>query len=290
MERATEQQREELLARLEADIRKSGFPLEMYALGVCERHELFSLPSSRYEVDGTTHEIDLTASLAVEPKREGRTFEELQDTVTTMVVECKKSFSKPWVFFSTPLHSGGSRIMTLNLRTTLDMYLERYKQPPLILQLAEQLSPLFAESNVPRCVSYYEAFNKENHQSAIYKAVQTVMSFIDHELGQFDQNQLAAMTFVFMPVILLDGDMFHASINDEQITLSRAEHLALRISHRGATRYIDIVTKTHFEQYAQWFRALHAMLVQSINSVRLTPSDIRIIADHQQIGVGRKKR
>jgi hypothetical protein len=81
----------ELVKNIESDIRKSGFPLEMYVLNVCSTKNTGRMPSVRYEYLDQLREIDLLAFF--------ETIAPAHHTSTDLIIECKKSTEKPWVFF-----------------------------------------------------------------------------------------------------------------------------------------------------------------------------------------------
>jgi len=92
---------EELKKRLQSEIEKSGFPLE---LDVVEKlrslegddHFLVFPNVSYMDLKGASHEIDVLALYNV--NEEDNTYP-FGATGILLIIECKKSFDRPWVFF-----------------------------------------------------------------------------------------------------------------------------------------------------------------------------------------------
>lgn len=93
-----------LVDKIIKEIKKTGFPLELHVLDVCSTRNTGRMPNVRYMYDGILREVDLYAffeTMIIERKKKGENF---QYTSTSMIIECKKSDAKPWVFFSSPIH------------------------------------------------------------------------------------------------------------------------------------------------------------------------------------------
>ena len=146
---------------------------------------LFHIP---YRFYGKLKEIDIVAGLGAydESGLEGLA----TNTWTQLIIECKKSEEKPWVFFSVPEGSGRSdaSVRTFTKYTSdLDSYFktegarfERGRSP-----LLARIAPLcrqnhYADASIPRCVAYVEAFKNPDKPSEIYAALDSVLSFIHY--------------------------------------------------------------------------------------------------------------
>jgi hypothetical protein len=119
----------ELLQKIENDIRKSGFPLEVEVLNVCSTKNTGRLPSVRYEYAGQLREIDLIEFY--------ETFSDKGDplpqhTITELIIECKKSAEKPWVFFSTPSYHFENVASFLKYSSEFDLHFAAIRDIPLL--------------------------------------------------------------------------------------------------------------------------------------------------------------
>jgi len=96
---------EDIISKITKEIKKSGFPLEIYCLNICSKKNTGRMPNIRYMYEGKLREIDLFAffeEIKLHPKKG----ENLQYTSTSIIVECKKSTKYPW-FFSHLLNTVG---------------------------------------------------------------------------------------------------------------------------------------------------------------------------------------
>lgn len=264
-------------AKIEADIRKSGFPLEMHALNICSQHTTFRTPSLRYESDGKVQEVDLVASFVTEPHGKFETITELQYTTTTMVIECKKSAEKPWILFSSPYH-------ILNELNELIVYVSDldfvFGTAPLLQHIKGALSGHYLENpDIPRCLAYNEAFRKPEYPSTIFKAIDTLVSYLIYDQALV---RAAGMRGVFskfyVPVILLEGELFQASIKGDDIILTEERWLQLQTYYRGQSYVVEVVTKNAFESYVKGTSMLHLRIVDAINRLELPPHHLSYVA------------
>jgi hypothetical protein len=111
----------DLVGKIESDIRKSGFPLEMFVLNVCSTKNTGRMPSVRYEHLDQLREIDLDAFF--------ETIAASHHTCTDLIIECKKSSEKPWVFFSTAAYSFDNVACFLKYTSEFDLYFRKHESP-----------------------------------------------------------------------------------------------------------------------------------------------------------------
>src|SRR5229473_8630684 len=112
---------QELIKRIEGDIRKTGFPLEVHVLNVCSTRNTGRMPSVRYEYLNELREIDLLAFFeTIELSSKGHT--NLQHTTTDLIIECKKSSEKLRVFFSSPSYAFENVAFFLKYASEFDLH------------------------------------------------------------------------------------------------------------------------------------------------------------------------
>jgi len=132
---------------------------------------------------------------------------------------------------------------------------------------------------MPRCTSYYEAFKDPNQPSDIYKAIDTVVSYVLYRRAH--RIKIAEMfgTFseFYVPTVVLNGKLFEASISQDTIEVRERPHIQLRTFHRDDIYIIDVVTKDYFPRFFNKVEALHLEVVSAIRKLTF-PAAFRSIA------------
>ncbi len=83
------------------------------------------LPNYRYDYRGETKEIDLWAYFNTDTRRSKKN-QNLQWTLSNMIIECKKSETKPWVFFSPhEIYKGQPLASSIKYVSEFDPYLSK---------------------------------------------------------------------------------------------------------------------------------------------------------------------
>jgi len=259
-----------LLDRVAEDIQKSGFPLELHVLNICSSRNTGRLPSVRYEYLGQLREIDLITNFeTIKFKSSQRNAP--QHTVTSLIIECKKSSSKPWVFFTSEDYAFREFLVSyLHYVSEFDLHFKEQAEIPLLARIVSQVKlTQYANSRLAKCVSYYEAFRDKDRPSDIYKAVDSVITYLSysHEIRKERREEFGVFSNFFLPVIVLEGDLMEASLIDNAIKVVKKKHLQLRTLHREKTYLIDIVTKDHFSDFLAEIENFHDGLVSAISSL-----------------------
>ena len=83
---------EKLREQIINEINKSGFPLELHTSALLNKNNWFVKNNARYYDNYLEdfREIDIIATIK---------YTKIKDAFNELVIECKKSKSKPWVFF-----------------------------------------------------------------------------------------------------------------------------------------------------------------------------------------------
>jgi hypothetical protein len=223
-----------------------------------------------YEFENKVHEIDLVTSFFKHVQPNYKTVEELQETVTTMVIECKKTSSKPWVLFSSPHYRFDDLTELLIHDTNLNLTLAREGRRLLVPQISSSLKGCYlGKSTMPRCVAYHEALKDPDQPSAIYKAIDSVLTYIAHMRSRFSDDY-ALRSWFYIPVILIEGQLFEASIADnDDVELIERTHLQLRTFYRHQLFVIDVVTKASFDKLVKEVATLHHRIVKAIGGLQV---------------------
>ncbi len=266
----------ELHEKIKKDMRNSGFPLEFHVLNVCSTKNMGRMPGLRYEFLGQAREVDLLAFFehhTVDPKEDATR----QFTSTDLIIECKKRADKPWVFMSSPSYSFSNMIGYLKYTSEYDLYFANKKLDPLLFQIFPRLhSNLYTDKSIPRCISYYEAFRDPNQPNDIYKAIDTVVSYILYRRATQMERRKEFGTFsaFYLPILVLDGKLFEASISRDTVELNEREHIQLRTFHREDIYTIDVVTRNYFPQFLDKVEGFHSEIVSAIRALKF-PADFR---------------
>jgi hypothetical protein len=264
---------EEIVSKITKEIKQSGFPLEIYCLNICSKKNTGRMPNIRYSYEGNLREIDLYAffeEINLDP-REG---ENLQYTSTSIVVECKKS-KYPWVFFSSNMYGSEDVFCFAKYYSDFDLYFAGINAPNLRTQIYRKLRKNHYKYNkgVPYCLSYFEAFRKPDAPSEIYKAIESVLSFLNFRIESRKSRALEKrgyFTEFFCPVVVLEGSLFEAEIEEDEIYVKKTDHIHLRVDYKDDIYMVDVVTKENFENLFNMIENDHYDFVESINGINFS--------------------
>jgi len=262
----------EFVEKIENDIRKSGFPLEMFVLNVCSTKNTGRMPSVRYEYLDKLREIDLLAFF--------ETIAASHHTSTDLIIECKKSSEKPWVFFSTPSYKFDSVASFIKYASDFDAYFGKRGFVPLLAQIYPGLKVgHYSDSGVPRCVSYYEAFRSTSAPSEIYGAIDSVITYLNYRRSSRlkASEEFGTFSEFYLPVIVLDGNLFEATVELDQVSVRARPHIQLRTFHKEDIYIIDVVLRDHFQQFFDEVSKFHDEIVRCIASLSL-PKEFKTAA------------
>ncbi len=273
----------DLIEKIKQDIQNSGIPLEFHVLNVCSTKNTGRLPGLRYEFLGQSRELDLLAFFE-EIRLNRKKDPTLQHTRTDLIIECKKRADKPWVFISSPSYSFTSLMYHLQYVSDYDLHFAGRQLHLLRSRIFPKLQHNhYAAQATPRCISYYEAFKHPDQPSDIYKAIDNVISYMLYRRAERIELREEFGTFseFFLPIVVLDGRLFEASITKDAIEVTERPHIQLRTFHRENIYVVDVVTRDYFASFFQMVEALHIEIVSAIRGLRL-PADFRANAWSKQ--------
>lgn len=260
----------EMKDKIKREIEKSGFPLELYVIDICSKKNTGRMPNIHYVYEGKLREVDLYAffeEINLDPK-EG---ENLQHTSTSMIMACKKSEDKPWVFFSSSMHQSTDVFYFTKYVSEFDSYLEQKGRYSLLGQIYKNLEKNhYMDKTISKCITYSEAFKKERSSpSRIYEAIESVLSFLRYRkefyLTKFEK--LGCFSDFLFPIIVLDGLLFEARLEKEEVIVTEKNHVQLRTDYDEEIFIIDIVKKENFENFFRLIEKDHLSFVKSINKL-----------------------
>jgi hypothetical protein len=265
--------------KVKADLKKSGFPLEAHVLNICSAKNTGRMPSLKYKYMDKVREIDLLAfyeTIDLAPQKQSIP----QHTSTNLIIECKKSESKPWVFLSSPAYSFDKILSSLKYFSDLDSHFALRGLPPLLAQIYPKIKKShYADASLPRCFSYYEAFKGPDKPSEIYAAIESVTNYLSYRYQSRANRPEEAGTFseFYLPIVVLEGRLFEASISETDIDLHERSHLQLRTWRSEAHNdlfVIDIVTRDKFPKFFDDLEQFHNEIVSSIKAIKF-PNEFR---------------
>jgi len=263
---------EEIVNKIVKEIKQSGFPLEIHCLNICSKKNTGRMPNIRYSYEGNLREIDLYAFFE-EINLHPRKGENLQHTSTSIVIECKKS-KYPWVFFSTNLYGSEDIFPFTKYYSDFDLYFAEINAPHLRTQIYKKLRKNHYKysKGVPYCLSYFEAFRKPDAPSEIYKAIESVLSFLNFRLESRKSRakKRGYSTEFFYPVVVLEGSLFEVEIEEDEICVKKTDHIHLRVDYKDDIYMVDVVTKENFENLFNMIENDHYDFVESINGINFS--------------------
>jgi hypothetical protein len=264
-----------MIEKIVKEILKTGFPLELYVIDVCSKRNTGRMPNIRYMYEGILREIDLHAFFetnTMEPKKRGENF---QYTSTSMIIECKKSEAKPWVFFSSHIHQQSDCFYFAKYVSDFDLYFRSNQTYSLLGQIHKQVpSNHYRDKTTSRCITYFECFKNHSAPSEIYKGIESVLSFLCYQRHERlkTRDKVGAFSNFFFPVLVLDGLLYEASIDQGSVAVKEQQHIQLRTDYNNEIFIIDVVTKQYFDKFFERVAQDHQEFVDAINKIHFPVS------------------
>jgi hypothetical protein len=224
---------EDLVNKLIADIEKTGFPLEL-RVGQLLQERGYYVANNVYFLDrdeGKGREVDLRALFNFFFK----TGSQASAVRHCLLIECKKSKSRPWVFFVSP---------RVGYDGDVSNFLSHGASPGWPAAGGEKpYDELNARhpwiSHEARGRSFYEAFSAGSAESnaAIQRSIlASIKASIDvHEArfaGKYDDRNV----IFYLPMIVLEGELFAAKLKPEGLIVDSVGEVAVSV-HYTSNQY-----------------------------------------------------
>jgi len=239
-------------------IQRTGYPLEIEVSDLMERAGWIVFNNQPYldEDEGKTREIDIYAiheteadQFVTEPKP--RIF-----VGTDIVIECKKSTTHAWIFFTRPkgLPPGFGQDQTLDFLQVHSngekRFLSTVALPKLHYDKFHTIAHTYAEVKLQS-----ESLEKRE----IFEASNQLMKYSAFEMEQWREAMASKpsdidIRFVFLAVVF-DGKLYEALTHNGKIELKERSHMLLKVARyskarAGMSHYIiDMVSKAQFPEY-----------------------------------------
>jgi len=245
---------EEEIRRIKEDIQKSGFPLEIEVSSKL-REDGWTVIIHDYYIDeeeGKSREIDVEAFKRLEINSPDYDFFHV-----SLIIECKKSLEKPWVFYTT--QKGREFKFPQSIIKSLG-------KPRIHKKLISQErwmkgSHYFSPRFKKKAIIGYEPFTEGKGQR-IFEASMQVIKALAYMMKQTEQaaETLSVMNknplFIMYPVIVLDGHLFEYTLKEEVKPIMYLQYL---VRHRftnpltselvGDVFLIDVLRKDFLPEY-----------------------------------------
>ena len=237
--------RKYLLSQIEVE----GYPLEIEISEILDREKQWIVENSAYFFDYELNKgrtIDIQAWHNPDVKIPGQMLPFF--AVCELPIECKKSGSHAWIFFTRPHtsfgHYLGQRLDFVQIKTEMKNFSSR-----LFLNVREKPSLHYAEYKRV-AISYAELlFDKSKRKSKsppslILKAINQLMKFITYENRRIKDTNLegwSSMPFYFyFPVVVFEGKMYEYYEESGKKTLTPVDRVLLESSYRPSYHYRDV--------------------------------------------------
>lgn len=221
---------DDLKKRVHEAVLNTGFPLELrtaYYLKSVQYHVAHNVYFlDRDEQKG--REIDLRA-LKNAFFTKGRTRYAVRHC---LLLECKKSASRPWVIFTSPVVSYDQDVSDIQTAGAKDgMWLEPSFE---IIRGFEARHPWFSIPNRGR--SYFEPFaNSPDSNQTIFKAlVSVVKALIEVRNSGFGVGSRLRNLAFYYPLVVLEGQLFVARLESSGLVVEEAEAVPVSFYYRSA--------------------------------------------------------
>ncbi|HKY55154.1 MAG TPA: hypothetical protein VJM08_12645 [Anaerolineales bacterium] len=253
---------DELKQKLIAEINKSGFSHEIDIIQRLRAEELIVFPNLAYlDVEDKPHEIDAYVGFTNYDEEKS-----LDEVALNLIVECKSSSDKPWVFFD----DSEDALAILGLVDRMVCFSD--------FEMKDTLTPLagcmntalrghhYNDSTIPVARTHLEAFGKDSGKE-IYQGITSLWYAIDYFKRLFAKSthnrtpQNKRISFIH-PVIIFKGVMVAARKNNDDFEIEEVPHVILRtidcitdkeLDFRVASKEIivDVIRNDFLENYIQ---------------------------------------
>lgn len=253
---------DELKQKLLAEINKSGFSHEIDIIQRLRAEELIVFPNLGYvDTEDKPHEIDAYASVTNYDEEKS-----LDEVALNLIIECKSSSDKPWVFFDDPENA----LAILGLVDRM-VYLSSFEMKDSYTPLAGCMNSALSghhynDNTIPVARTHLEAFGKDSGKE-IYQGITSLWYAIDYFKRLFAKSTLnhtpknRQINFIH-PVIVFKGVLVSARKDNDSFEIEEVPHVMVRtidsitdkeLDFRVSNKeiIIDIIRSDYLEEYIQ---------------------------------------
>jgi hypothetical protein len=240
--------RDDLKDKILAEINKTGFPLELRVSKLLHGNG-YHVANNLYYIDRDDNkgrEVDIRAL-----KNTVFEVEEISYFVRhCLLIECKRSTSKPWVIFTSPQTSYDHELHEVDCRglASADAWISDD-----LLDALERIHPFAALERRGR--SYFEPFKSTETGEAIFKSLTTaVKATVTTRDGGFAAGGKQSICFYY-PLVVFDGRLFEAHLGDnDDIAITEAGTIMVSFfydspSYKQEKFTVPIVTEGYLDDF-----------------------------------------
>jgi len=285
-------------------IKKSGYPLEIEISNLLDKGK-YAVFNTQYYYDEETkqgRDIDIYAMpLECHPSEENLAPFNVR---TELAVECKKSETHAWVFYTRPRIPVSSIYMSGQYRTSVPT-LAKHSEDSFNWLLKGDILDLLYSKFERIAIAYDEVKEKKiekegmngkgktaSSRREVFEASSQLVKFACYEMHQIfgrierfsKPSSKLEHIVVFFPTIAFDGDMFEVSFESGEPKLEKKNHILLLTHHRCPycqkveSFTVSIVHRSYFSEFMRTleadFYAIRERMLQNydklIKSVRET--------------------
>jgi hypothetical protein len=227
---------DEFRQKLLVEIDKSGFSHELNVIQELRNRDFTVFPNLSYvDAEDKPHEIDAYAILD--------NFDRSLLVRLNLIVECKVSKERPWVFFEDPWDPMAFLGLVDRLICFSDVKMQE-SLTPLAGCMNSALSAHHYNEWIPKARTYFEAFGKDAGRE-IYQGVSSLWYAIDYFRRLFERVKFSSasknkrMDFIH-PVIVFKGNLIVASRTEDSFELQEVPHVILRTIDAITDKTLDL--------------------------------------------------
>jgi len=224
---------DQLEARISKDIANTGFPLELRVADTL-RSRGYYVATNVFFIDrdeSKAREVDIRALRNVFFTHRG-----MECAVRhCLIVECKKSTNKPWVFFMSRKNGYDQQLY----QTPCHGAAASWIATPETLSTLERRHPWFRFEYRGR--SFYEAFSGgQDTNPNIWKGLFAALKgMLDVHRDQFAAGYPFPNATFYYPLVVLQGDLFVARQTRRRLIVERASQVAVSVHFRSSQYEAD---------------------------------------------------
>jgi hypothetical protein len=218
----------DLLERVTAEIHKTGFPLELRVASF--------LRGVDYHVATNTYFVDKDEEKGREVDIRALKNQFLGGRAAVrhcLLIECKKSASRPWVFFTSEAESYDQTLSAVICKgVNTEQWIRDFDEAT---ELQER-HPWFRETERGR--SFFEPFSSgsvegnTNIQKAVLGAIKALLEAHD---TNFAASYIRYSNAIFYcPMVVLEGDLFIAKLSNSQLVVTPADQVLVSVHYRSS--------------------------------------------------------
>lgn len=214
---------EDMISKISNEIEKTGFPLELRVAEFLTNRGYYVTHSLYYidEEENKSREVDLRAWHNTVIKNIDRRSCFIRNC---LLIECKKTTNKPWVFLSSSVSAFDPDIFNLPSIPNVNILslIEWYK--------FARIHPFSMYDVFGR--SYFQTFKNNESSEMIFKALTTAVKAtlycMKSGLGRMKDDLC-----YYYPMVILDGDIYQAVLINGQITVQQVNSVLVSFLYKS---------------------------------------------------------